>query len=298
MSVLTKVFVVLLTVFSIALSMLVVAAFAQQQSWKQSADDYQAAAAAANAKAGAMSENANITEQRALNRHQEDVLTINALKDKAVDNETKVGQLERAKTEAENRLTVSQGELTSALAQSKLLTTGLNREREFSAKLTTENSDLRRRNVDLNDRVKELTVNVAMASSQIRALQQQITAMGASGASEAVTQIPGGPGLVEANTPTAAVPAVPSMTTPIRGEVTSVKGTLASISVGNADGVAPGMMFLVYRKAQDGGNPQYLGSIRVTRVETNQAAGQIEQSTGDIKPGDSVRDELSFAKRG
>ena len=58
------------------------------------------------------------------------------------------------------------------------------------------------------------------------------------------------------------------------------------------------MMFLVYRKAQDGGNPQYLGSIRVTRVETNQAAGQIEQSTGDIKPGDSVRDELSFAKRG
>ena len=88
------------------------------------------------------------------------------------------------------------------------------------------------------------------------------------------------------------------MTAPIRGEVISVKGNLASISVGNTDGVAPGMAFVVYRKAADGGTPQYLGLIRINRVETNEAAGLIEQSSSDIKPGDLVRDEMSLAKRG
>lgn len=298
MSVLTKVFVVLLTVFSIALSMLVVAAFAQQQQWKKAHDNAQVAQAAANSRATVIDANANIAAQRALDRHQEDVRTINLMKDKLTEAEKDISDLQRGKLEAESRLTNCQGGLTSAQEASKLLTTGLTRERELSVRLTAENSDLRRRNVDLNDRVKELTVNLAMASSQIRALQQQITAMGASGAGEAVTQVPGGPGIVEADTPTAAVPAMPEVSAPIRGEVTSVKGALASISVGNADGVVPGMTFLVYRKAADGGSPQYLGSIRITRVETSEAAGQIEQSTGDIQQGDLVRDELSFAKRG
>lgn len=297
MSVLTKVFVVLLTVFSIALSMLVVAAFAQQQNWKSEADGARAAQAAAEAKAKITTENAAINQQRALDRHLEDVRSINTCKSDLTEKEAKITELERAKAEAENKLTIALGQITSISDQNKLLVAALNREKEFGSKLGIRNSELERRNIDLNDRVKELTVNVAMATSQIRALQQQITAMEASGGTGAVTQVPGGPGIVEANIPSAAAPAVPAITAPIRGEITSIKGNLASISVGNADGVSPGITFLIYRKNPEGGTPLYLGSLRVNRVDANESAGQLEKTVGDIKAGDLVRDELSFARK-
>ena len=111
-------------------------------------------------------------------------------------------------------------------------------------------------------------------------------------------QIPGGPDIVEAGMPSAAAPAMASPVAPIRGEIKDVKSGLASISVGSADGVAHGMTFLVYRKAPKGGKPQYLGSIKITRVDANQSAGEVEQSAGDIHAGDVVRDEASFAMRG
>ena len=90
MSVLTKVLVVLLTVFSIALSMLVVSAFAKQQNWKESNDKYIAQAALAEAKLKALAENARITEEQNQNRHQKDVEAIDELKGMRVTNEHKI----------------------------------------------------------------------------------------------------------------------------------------------------------------------------------------------------------------
>jgi hypothetical protein len=297
-SVLTKVFVVLLTVFSIALSMLVVAAFAEQQNWKSSAGQWQAAAAAAQAKEQVATQNASLDLQRALARHGEDVRTINALKDARVAAEAKIGDLERLKAESESRLTVEQGAVTSLADHNKLLQAAINREKELTEKLATRKSELEQENVDLTDRVKELTVNMAMAASQIRALRQQIASMEGTPGAEAVTQVPGGPGIVEADTPTAAAPAMPSVTAPIRGEIKDVKGNLASITVGNADGVAPGMNFLIYRPGQDGKPPLYLGMLRINKVDANESAGQIDQTSGDVRAGDMVRDELSFVRRG
>lgn len=111
-------------------------------------------------------------------------------------------------------------------------------------------------------------------------------------------EMPGGPGIVESGVPSVSSPAVPGAAAPIRGEVLQVKDGLASISVGSADGVAAGMTFLVYRPARGSAKPQYLGTVRVTRVEANQSAGEIVQSEGDLRVGDSVRDEASFAMRG
>jgi hypothetical protein len=91
--------------------------------------------------------------------------------------------------------------------------------------------------------------------------------------------------------------AVSSVTAPIRGQVTRVSGSLASLSVGSSDGVAPGMTFLVYRRNASTGRPQYLGTVKVTTVNANESAGEIQQSDGDIQPGDAARDEASFAMR-
>jgi hypothetical protein len=296
-SILTKVFVVLLTVCSIALSMLVVAAFAKQEHWREEANVQREAALAQQAKARTISANATIEQQRALTRHREDVARINELTDRRADDDAKITEVALLLAEAENRLTVEQGQVTSVSDQNKLLQAAFNRESEFGARLAKRNSELERQNIELTDRIKELTSEVAMAASQIRALKQQIVAMEDTGVQLAAGQISGIPAIVEEHLPTARMPAVAMLGSAIRGEVTDVIGNLASISVGSADGVTPGMIFLIYRRDTDAGKPRYLGSVRIGKVQAGQSAGLIEQSVGDIGPGDLVRDELSLAMR-
>ena len=299
MSVLTKVFVVLLTVLSIALSMFVIAAFAQQQNWKASAIDWKNAALAAQAKERAVTANAAIEQQRALDRHRQDTFTSSEQKEQLKQKDQEISGLTKTASELQNKLTIEQSQVTGMTHLSDLLQSSFNREQELTAKLSRRNSELERRNVDLNDRVKELTANVAMARSRVRALKEQIVSLTVAGPGGRVAQIPGGPGIVQAFTPSVTAPTTLSaMTSPIRGEVTDVRGELASISVGSADGVAHGMKFLLYRSSFDGGKPQYLGTLQITRVEANQAAGMIQQAEGEIRPGDLARDEASFAFSG
>jgi len=303
-SVLTKVLVVLLTVSSIALSMLVVAAFSQQENWRQSATDWEATALAAQAKERAAVANAAIEQQRALAQSKTDSGKIAALQAELTAREAKVKELELAVADAQNKLSKEQSQVTSVADENKILLTGLNKEKDFAAKLAQRNSELERGNIDLTDRVKELTTSVDMARAQVRALQQQIASMddaarSGAGGLTAATQIPGGGGIVEGGMPSVQPVAGQVVAVPIRGQVKSVKDNLASISIGSADGVVPGMTFLIYRRGGgEGGKPQYLGTLKVTRVTANESGGTIEQAEGDIRPGDLARDEASFAMRG
>ncbi len=298
MSVLTKVFVVLLTILSIALSMFVIAAFAQQENWKQSAEDWRAAAIDAQAKSRHLAASAATEQQLALARHQEDLRETSDLRASVSEKEREIAKLERLDAESQNQLTMEQGQVTAVTEHNTLLQAALDLEKEFTKKTSRRNSELVRRNVDLNDRVKELTANVAMAASRVKALKEQIKGM-ADTRMAGATQIPGGSGIVQAYTPSVqSTPMGSAMTSPIRGEVTEIKNGVAGISVGSADGVAHGMKFLLYRSAPKGGKLQYLGTLRITRVEANQSAGTIEEAEGEIRPGDTARDLASFALRG
>jgi len=295
-SVLTKVFVVLLALFSIVLSAFVVATFAQQENWKQSATDWKAAALDAQAEARAITNNAALEQQRALARHQDDLGAMNAFKAQLTASQQEMAKCSRERDEALNKLTVEQGSVAGLTEHSKLLRGALDREEQFSAQLATRNSKIERVNTDLNDRVKELTANLAMAKSRVRALKEQISGLADAGGAR---QIPGGDNIVQPQTPSVASPAiVAAMTSPIRAEVTDVKGERAQISVGSADGVAPGMKFLMYRPGAAGGKPQYLATLRITKVEANRSAGMLEETAGDVRVGDLARDEASFALRG
>jgi len=84
---------------------------------------------------------------------------------------------------------------------------------------------------------------------------------------------------------------------PIRGTVTEVRGNLASLNVGQADGVTRGMSFMVYRQGHDGAAPEYVATVEINRVDANQSAGQVVRKNGDIRTGDLVRDDASFAQR-
>lgn len=299
MSVLTKVFVVLLIVFSIALSMLVVAAFARQEDWRASAIHWQEAALTEQAKARTYAANEKIAQQQALDQHRRDSEELNNLRTELAAKIGKIGELDRNLAETQNKLASEQGSVAGLTNSLQIVSASLDHERGFNQKIAERNSQLEKRNVDLNDRVKELTTSVAMATAQVRALQQQITGFdegrrAASGVAPA-TQIPGGTAIVEAQVPNVVVSSEMPISAPVRGEVTRVQGTLASLSVGSADGVVPGMNFLVYRRS--GSRPQYLGTIKITRVNANESAGTIEQSEGAIQPGDTARDEASLAMR-
>ena len=75
---------------------------------------------------------------------------------------------------------------------------------------------------------------------------------------------------------------------PIRGRVTEVSGSLATVSVGSADGVTEDMVFVIYRGLD------YIGDLRISKVEPSQAAGRIVRSTGSVLVGDEVADEARF----
>ncbi len=294
MSVLTKVFVVLLTVASIALCMLVLASFAQQENWKASAEGYKAAALDEQAKARTISANAQLEKTRAIAQHQNDLARMGQLEAQVEEMQLEVANTDRELADAKASFKIEQGTAAKLTEEQKLMRSAFNKEAEFGAKIAKRNSELERRNIDLNERVKELTVGVEMARSQIRALQQQLATSGNEATYASAHQIPG---TVEANIPSVALMPAPAMASAIRGEVTAIDGNLASISIGSADGVAPGMKFLIYRRGGSGARPQYLGTLRVTRVQADEAGGRLEQSTGDIRPGDAVRDEASFAMR-
>jgi len=299
-SVLTKVLVVVLVFASVVLSAFVIAAFARMEDWRASAADWQATAAAAQAKERAMTADSALQLAAAQDRHQRNAARISELDSQKAALERETARLERERAEVQNKLTVEQGTVAALSNQATVLLADLNREREFGGKLAKRNSELEKQNVDLNDRVKELTTNVAMAQSQVRALQQQLAA--ATGAA------PGGLAAatatdvallasVEPNMPSISIGTAGSAAAPIRGEVKSVQGERAAITVGSADGVAPGMKFLIYRAAPEGGHAKYLATLRIARTDVNESVGVIEQVEGEVRPGDTARDLASFAMR-
>ena len=77
----------------------------------------------------------------------------------------------------------------------------------------------------------------------------------------------------------------------IEGQIIEVKSDYASISVGSASGVRENMQFIVYR--YDGNEPSYLGDLTITRVEQSEAAGLLKIKNGMVLSGDSVTTKLS-----
>lgn len=297
MSIVTKVFLIVVVILSIALSTLSIAANSMSQNWKKAADDWKASALAASANERATTVQARLT-------HEQDLDKIGNLSNEKVKLQAELAKLQQELDAKTIEFGTSQGQATALTAnltglqeQLKLVGSQFAREREFNGTLSKRNAELERRNSDLNDRVKELTTALAMANTQVRALQQQISGS-EGGSTSAGIQSYGatsGSGVVEAFKPSVQ-PMAPSVTAAIRGRVTSVRGNVAGISVGSADGVMPGMKFLVYREAGSA-TPQYLGTVQITHVEANESAGTVLRTSGTIQTGDTATDEASMAMR-
>jgi hypothetical protein len=81
----------------------------------------------------------------------------------------------------------------------------------------------------------------------------------------------------------------------IKGTITAVADNLAAISIGSDQGVKVDQVFQVYRLTPD---PAYLGTLKITNVESHRAAGRFTPATNNAKmqKGDTVDSKVIGAE--
>ena len=296
MSTVSKIFIVLVTVFSIAFTAMTVSVVAQSTNWRDTALKYEQHARVTDANLRAVID-ANAAElASARDSVVGHLATIGDLEKKLQDASSEVAKLrselakadaERGSTEAMNRALLSQLEM-ARMAEAEY--------RQQRDKLERDSVDFQQRNIDLNDRVNELTAQVSVLAEQKRHYEQQINVLqtdvqklsrqASAPAAGTAMESPAGAAMrgVSALSPV--------RTAAIRGKVLKVDGNLVTLSIGSADGVRKDMRFVVHR---DG---QYVADVTVNLVDPDKAAGRLAQSAGAIHEGDDVIDAVSLAGSG
>jgi len=118
-----------------------------------------------------------------------------------------------------------------------------------------------------------LEERIAQLEQEIRDKDKRISELERQGGTGAAAGAPG-------------APSAPVPKTKIEGTVTAVKVDLASLNVGSADGVAKGMVFIIYRGAE------FVAHLRVADVGTGTCAGVIYEAQRDVQVGDKATTKL------
>lgn len=293
MSTMTKVFAVLLVVFSIAFTVMTVSIVAQTADWKETALRYRQHAQVAdtnlrNQIAASAAELA--TANDTIQQHLE---TIADLEVDVKEKDEEVGELQlqiaRAEAEKSNAQAINRG-LLAQLENSEKTKAQYRQQRDD---LEHTHIDLTRRNIDLNDRVNELTAQIVVMMEQKRQFEQQINILkGENEKLARATHAVSVGGLLEEPAGAAmarVVAASPVSATAIRGKVIDVLGDVITVSVGSTDNVKEGMIFVVHR------NDRYLGDLKITLVDPDQSAGRAMGRSFSVQPGDSVTDAVAMS---
>lgn len=296
MSTLTKVFVVLLVVFSIAFSMMTVSIVAQTTNWKQNAERYSDAARVANTNLA----NLHAIHAAELATSKETIQSLIAEQGrletdkKAALNELDATKLELAQVLEDKRsVDAMNGRLVRQLESAEARLAAYVGQRD---ELEKRDIELERRNIDLNDRVNEQTATIAVLVEQQRQFEQQIHILKTENERLARVTRGAAAGLALEDAAGVALPGVAAMSPvahrAIRGRVVEVSGNVVTVSVGSADGVEKDMVFVIHR---DG---QYVGDLRITHVRPDESAGRIERSLRGPIPNDDVTDAVTLASAG
>lgn len=284
MSTLTKIFIVLMAVFSIAFTMSTINFVAKTNNWRSLAEQYrgQLQVVESNmrnqAAAQAAEKTAWLDARNDLQRTTDDLRK---------ESESQLAQI----AEMRNQLAKVETEKNTAMAQATRLASELTvanngwlEQRKEREGLEQRNMELERRNLDLSERVNEQTAQILVLVQQQNQLEQQINILREERSRTSQT---GGPvtGRYVPDEFGGVSAAAPPASTPIRGHIVEVQGNIATISVGSADGVREGSVFVIYR------GPDYVGDLKVTDVEPNLSAGRIIRSRSTPRPNDQVADE-------
>ena len=292
MSTPTKVFIVLVLIFSVALSAMTVLAVARHQKWKQIAEDWRTVATAAAAEKRNTEAQAAAAMERLHDQLNDKQAGIASRDEKLAEREDTIKNLQIQLAGLQKEKDSLAADLTKVSSVLEVVQAQAARQQELISKIEAEKLDLRQRNLDLNERNKELTANVTAQKQQLRSLQEELYArqqeigdlrkkleQAQKGVSVS-TALDTGADKVQ--------PMTATVTAPIRGQVKDVEDNVVSISVGSADGVTRGMTFVIYRGAT------YLGLLKVAMVDHKESAGTLVQKVGQVRQGDLAADEAHF----
>lgn len=293
MTTITKVFVILVSLFAIMFTVMTVQFAARTHNWRQLAENYRQAAETAQAsQRNALAIAASEAEQcRDLqNREHQKVL----------DAQQQISSLQQqidALTQEKNQLALARDNWEQSArtltAQMEIATKHNQELSEAKEQALARERQLQAQNIQLNDRVKELSANLVVLTQQLNQRVEELTAF--RNENEQLRQSAGlgraGEPMTSTPTPSARA-STPTATSPIQGSVTNVQGNLATVDVGSSSGVAEGMVMVVLR---DG----YVGDLEITSdITPTEAVGRIVRAEGkQVRPGDKVVDANSFESR-
>ncbi|MCK4659634.1 MAG: hypothetical protein KAV82_08960 [Phycisphaerae bacterium] len=292
MSALTKIFIVLLAVFSIAFAMSTVSFVSQTSNWRKLAEDYQSANQILETKM--MNQSAAHAAEKAnwLDARREHLRQTAELEGEFLDLQTDQSQLNADMAQLKSEKMSAEALARNLAGQLELASTARDNEQGQREKLQVRNIELEKRNLDLNERVNELTTRTVVLIEQQRQFEQQINILRAENEKLTTLTRRAASGEHHADSSEMVSPVEPVAGTPIRGRIIEVDGKLATISVGSADGVQENMMFVIYR------GMEYIGDIKVTDVAPHTSAGTITRARGTPQLNDLVADETRFGMAG
>ena len=290
----TKIFVILVCVFSFVFTPLAISYAAQKENWRQLANDYREELniAYANERSVMAIADSEATRYATLLKQQQTQHL--DLQEKMADMQQELTQLTRDRDQlarSRNDWETSARLLTAEMA----VKTKHNQELiDTKENALTRERDLRNRNLQLADGIKETNAKIIVLNQQLRQKVEELAFYREE--NEKLRGLTGvGTTSPLASTPTPmATAAGPAATAgPIQGTVTRIEGSLATVDVGSSAGLRQGMRMVVLR------DNSYICDLEITDAVTPTEAVGVVLLERDkrIQIGDKIEDAASFAQR-
>ena len=287
MGVLTKVFVVLVTILSVSLVAIIVPFVANTENYKLQLDESLTAKTAAE-EIARLRQN----ELAAAQSTQSEEVTMHKAKSENLTTQLNLTMQRLAESEARtqaestklSKFEADWSRLSAANQQYAQITNGLQSELKQRREQTV---DLQTRMIQLADRNNELESQLEALTRQVRRVHEKMTNLQEQNADleSKIAQLPPQwQTKLLSSEETAITPFVPD--TPIRGQITRVERLeeeiFVQVDIGTNDGVAQNMKFLVHRGSQ------FMGTLVITTVDAQSSAGRMQLVQGKVAVGDLV----------
>ncbi|MDG1838523.1 MAG: hypothetical protein P8I91_06960 [Phycisphaerales bacterium] len=278
MHILTKMFVVLVSLLAIFMVPLVVVSTMNQEHWRQDALDMQTQVSAAQAQHRTgqqtfLAREAQLNEQLAKYSQMQ---------------QAQVAELEAcriARDEAETRLITAESRIVSLDGVQRTLSQGVKTAEELNRKLVTDLETLReraltaeRRRVELDERLAELDSQLQVAEAVQRALREENTQYKRDQRSleAAIGEYTARYGSIAGDVLTADEGIAPdrNIEATVLDVARSSERTLVEIDAGSRDGVQDGWVMTV------GNGGTFIGRLRIIQVDLNRATGVLTLENG------------------
>lgn len=293
MSLLTKIFVVIVTVLALLIPPLLVANVKSANAYKTRYMEVDQQLAAARNTAKLREADLDKLRRDTADQVQELNEQIAELETRNAEARAQLRQKEVTLVETTNQLNdvrARLGDLSSALDTQSKIIDDLKGE---VASRRDQTLELERKNIELNDELQDTQTQLATAIQQIRQYREQISELTEANQklAEKVEQARAG-GQVAQATATQQPQVSMAMEQPVRGIITDVitqdSEMLAAVNIGSNDNVSEGMEFIIY---EDG---QFKGNLTITKVDMNSAAGVVTLARGEIRPNMQVLTGAGF----